>query len=515
MNQYLQLFSGESLVGLNGANKWAIAWGLLIDCGANTSSIIENRIWQADAAYIRTGTSKTLNASDLLPTLSTVRSFPLTKNPQKYCFNVPVFRKAKYLIRTTYFYGGINGLDLPPVFDQIVDGTIWSIVNTTEDYVKGYSSYYEGVFVAKGKTMSVCIGVNSYTDSDPFISALEFVILGDSIYNSTNFETHGLSLIARNSFGYLGSLIKYPDDPFDRYWQPFGDNNSIIQSTRNISVSGFWNLPPSKVFDTELASDEVAPMELQWPSVSLPNTIYYIALYFAEIRDLVVGESSIFNISLNGINYYHNLNVTPTGVSIFATRWPLSGVTKITLTPAAGSDVGPMINAGEIFNVLLLGGTTATRDVIALLKVKESFQNPPLDWNGDPCLPRQYSWTGVTCSEGPRIRVITLNMTSMGLSGSISDAIANLTALTDIFLGNNKLSGPIPDLSSLRRLQSLHLENNQFSGEIPRSLGTMVSLRELFIQNNNLTGQVPDSLTGNPGLNFTFSPGNHFSFPSP
>lgn len=46
--------------------------------------------------------------------------------------------------------------------------------------------------------------------------------------------------------------------------------------------------------------------------------------------------------------------------------------------------------------------------VIALQKVKESLRNPPLDWNGDPCMPRQYSWTGITCSEGPRIRVVTL-----------------------------------------------------------------------------------------------------------
>jgi hypothetical protein len=46
--------------------------------------------------------------------------------------------------------------------------------------------------------------------------------------------------------------------------------------------------------------------------------------------------------------------------------------------------------------------------VIALEKVKESLRNPPLDWSGDPCVPRQYSWTGITCSEGPRIRVVTL-----------------------------------------------------------------------------------------------------------
>lgn len=114
------------------------------------------------------------------------------------------------MVRSTYFYGGINGPDhpSPPVFDQIVDGTLWSVVNTTEDYANGNYTYYEGVFLARGKTMSFCIGSNSYTDSDPFISALELVILGDSLYNSTDFSNFGLSLVARHSFGYSGSPIR-------------------------------------------------------------------------------------------------------------------------------------------------------------------------------------------------------------------------------------------------------------------------------------------------------------------
>lgn len=37
-----------------------------------------------------------------------------------------------------------------------------------------------------------------------------------------------------------------------------------------------------------------------------------------------------------------------------------------------------------------------------------SIQNPPADWNGDPCLPKGNSWTGVTCSNGFLARVITL-----------------------------------------------------------------------------------------------------------
>ncbi|KAJ4955971.1 hypothetical protein NE237_012754 [Protea cynaroides] len=483
--------------------------GTFIDCGATVPSVIDNRQWLSDGPYVSAGVSKTLSIPVLLPTLSTLRSFPLIAGARrKFCYVVPVFRGAKYLVRTTYFYGGVNGVDSPPVFDQIVDGTVWSVVNTTDDYANGMSSYYEGVFVAKGKTMSVCVAQNTYTKSDPFISALEFLILGDSLYNTTDFVNYGLSLVARHSFGYGGSIIKFPDDQFDRYWEPFGDSNTTIQSIRNVSVSGFWNIPPQKIFDTVLTSEHY--MELQWPPGPLPNDTYYIALYFADNSNALAGSSRVLDIAVNGIEYYYNLKVTPFGEVVFSTQWPLSGLTNITLTPAAGSDVGPLINGGEIFGVLQLGGRTITRDVIALERVRNSLQNPPIDWNGDPCLPRAYSWTGVSCSEGPQIRVVALNLSSMGLSGSLSPNIVNLTALTDIWLGNNNLSGSIPDLSPLKRLQTLHLEDNQFSGEVPSLLGNITSLHELFLQNNHLTGKIPDSLKTKLGLNLKTSPGNNF-----
>ncbi|GAV74792.1 LRR_1 domain-containing protein/LRRNT_2 domain-containing protein/Malectin_like domain-containing protein [Cephalotus follicularis] len=488
----------------------------LIDCGSTVGSTIDGRRWHPDTSYISVGTPTTIATPVLDPTLSTVRSFPLQNNlHKKFCYAVPVYRGSKYMVRTTYFYGGINGVDSPPVFDQMVDGTLWSVVNTTADYSNGMASYYEGVFEAQGKSMSVCVGVNIYTDSDPFISALEFVILGDSLYNSTDFKSHGLSLVSRHIFGYSGPIIRYPDDRFDRFWEPYLESKSTPASNNNVPVRGFWNLPPSKVFDTVLASNQSEPIDLIWPQVSLPTSTYYIALYFANNHGSSSTKSRMFSITFNGVTYYKHLNVTKEGVAVFSTMWPLTGTTKLTLTPAVGSNDSPLINGGEVFSVLALGGRTLTRDVIALEKIKSSLQNPPLDWNGDPCFPREYSWTGVNCSEGPRIRVVTLNLTSMGLSGSLSASISNLTALTSIELGNNTLSGSIPDLSSLRMLEILHLEDNQLSGEIPPSLGNMASLNELFLQNNNLTGQVPSSLIGKPGLNLRTSPGNQLVSPRP
>ncbi|XP_065863371.1 putative leucine-rich repeat receptor-like serine/threonine-protein kinase At2g14440 [Euphorbia lathyris] len=489
--------------------------GTLINCGATEPSTIGGRQWVTDEGFISIGTSKNLTIPVLVPILSSVRSFPFQNNVNnKFCYEVPVFRGAKYLIRSTYFYGGINGDSVPPVFDQIVDGTLWSVVNTSKDYANGMSSYYEGVFLAQGKTMSYCIGVNSYTDSDPFISALEFVILGNSLYNSTNFMLSGLSLVARHSFGYNGSILRYPDDPFDRFWEPFGAEDSALSKNKNVSIFGIWNRPPSKIFETMLTTTQSGPMDLKWPSKPLLQSMYYIALYFADDRSSSDGSTRSLNVSVNGVIYYKNLVLSEAGTAVFSTQWPLGGLTTISLAPNPGSGFPPLINAGEVFQVMTIGARTLVRDVIALERIKSSIENHPQDWTGDPCMPRQYSWTGITCANGSRIRVVALNLTSMGLSGSLSPSIGRMSALTDLWLGNNNFSGPIPDLSSLKLLETLHLEDNIFSGEIPSSLGDIPKLRELFLQNNNLTGQIPDSLTRKSGLDLRTS-GNNLSSPPP
>ncbi|KAL7081058.1 hypothetical protein ACP275_14G016500 [Erythranthe tilingii] len=490
--------------------------GVFIDCGSNDGLTLNGLQWVPDTGYISTGTSKNIAKQGLVPTLATVRTFPLQDNLfKKFCYEIPVNerRTMKHLVRTTYYYGGVNGNGNPPVFDQIVDGTFWSVVNTTDDYVTGNLSYYEGVFMPTGKNLSVCLAANVYTDSDPFISALEVVPLWDQLYNSTDFKSFAFSLVSRNSFGYDGPVIGFPDDQFNRYWEPFGLDAFPQSSSRSLAVSGIWNLPPAKVFQTRLSKGLAEPLTLLWPAGPVtPQYNYSIYLYFAD--DQTVSPRTL-DISINGVPYYNNLVVAPAGVVVFASRWPLDGITNLTLTPTPGSTMGPLINAGEVFQVLPAGGKTLPRDVIGMMELRSSFRNPPADWKGDPCLPSQYPWTGVTCAEGRRIRVVSLNLTSMGLSGSISHHITRMTALTSIFLGNNSLFGTIPDFSPLKGLEILHLEDNHLGGTIPPSLGNLQNLRELFLQNNNLTGPIPSNLVAKPGLTLRYTPGNPFLTPPP
>ena len=126
-----------------------------------------------------------------------------------------------------------------------------------------------------------------------------------------------------------------------------------------MSISGFWNLPPATIFGTHLTVDSGA-LELQWPEGPLPSSNYYIALYFAD--DGASASGRTFSISINDVSYFKELNVTSSGVAVFATQWPLSGLTTVKFTPVVGSRAGPLVNGGEVFKVLLMGNRTLAHD---------------------------------------------------------------------------------------------------------------------------------------------------------
>ncbi|XP_043722357.1 probable LRR receptor-like serine/threonine-protein kinase At1g67720 [Telopea speciosissima] len=478
------------------------ARGFLLNCGSSKEINVGSLRWITDEGFVSSGNKSTLDTPGLLPVLKTLRFFP-DKSERKHCYEIPVIKGGRYLVRTTYYYGGFDGGKEPPVFDQIIEGMKWSVVNTTEDYAQGLSSYYEIIMAATGKTLSVCLARNQQTVSSPFISTLELENIEDSMYNSTDFHSYALSTVARSSFGYDGDMISFPDDQYNRYWQPFTDEKfPVVFSHSNVTTSNFWNIPPTKAFTNAITASRGKTLKVQWPAnVSLPRTNYYIALYFQDSRTPSPFSWRIFNVSINGKQFFQDLNVTAAGVTVSATNWPLSGLTEITMTPELGTPVGPIISAGEIFQLIPLAGRTVTRDVMAMEELARSLNNPPTDWHGDPCLPRENSWTGITCSKGKLARVTTLNLTDTGLSGSLPPSLANLTGLTHIWLGGNKLTGEIPDLSTLNELVSLRLDNNELDGWIPKSLGDLDNLQELFLQNNNLKGRVPNALKKRTGIN--------------
>ncbi|KAJ6824759.1 pentatricopeptide repeat-containing protein, chloroplastic [Iris pallida] len=135
-------------------------------------------------------------------------------------------------------------------------------------------------------------------------------------------------------------------------------------------------------------------------------------------------------------------------------------------------------------------------------------------------------WPGVVCGHRHPDIVVSLNLTSLGLVGTIPPHLANLTFLRMINLSSNHFHGPIPQelsrLSCLHKLdlssnsligiipsqlshclglQTIRLSDNMIGGYIPSEFGSLPSLYNLDLTNNSFTGQIPTSLANASSLN--------------
>ena len=68
-----------------------------------------------------------------------------------------------------------------------------------------------------------------------------------------------------------------------------------------------------------------------------------------------------------------------------------------------------------------------------------------------------------------------------------------LNSLSELYLFNNRLSGPLPAWTSLRKLRMLHLHSNRINGSLPDSWGELTALNQLHLNNNLLEGSLPGS----------------------
>ncbi|CDO96775.1 unnamed protein product [Coffea canephora] len=112
------------------------------------------------------------------------------------------------------------------------------------------------------------------------------------------------------------------------------------------------------------------------------------------------------------------------------------------------------------------------------------------------------NWIGVTCSSRHH-RVVSLNLSYLGLQGSIPPEIGNLSFVNSIDLSGNNFQGNLPMLvpsgfGSLPNLQALDLSNNSFTGAIPTSLFNASKLESISIMSNQLQGNIPQEI-GNLG----------------
>ncbi|KAF3962683.1 hypothetical protein CMV_012834 [Castanea mollissima] len=461
------LFGGLALILLVQAQDQS---GFIsIDCGlaANLSysEPTTGIIYISDATYIDTGVSKSIPLEfkdDLQQHVWTLRSFP---QGIRNCYSINnIAQGTKYIIRANFFYMNYDGQGNLPEFDLHLGPNLWDTIKI-ENISLGVIK--ELIHVPSLNHIQVCL-VNTGLGT-PFISALELRPINSSLY-VTNFGS--LSLFLRSDLGSEKGY-RYKDDVYDRYWSSLNFNDCKAVSTPLTVNPDYW--VPSIVMSTAATPiNESAPMEF-YVQPTDTNSQFYVYMHFAEVVKLRANESRSFNITVNGELWYDG-PISPRYLSTDTVYGPTAltgGKIVFSIFKTGNSTLPPIINAIEIYTVKDLSQSeTDQQDVGAITNLKSTY-GVERNWHGDPCAPQAYSWEGLNCSyeDYNPPRIISLNLSSSGLTGEISVDISNLVTLQYLDLSNNSLTGSVPEfLTQLKYLRVLNLKQNQLNGSIPAKL---------------------------------------------
>ncbi|KAL0390854.1 UNVERIFIED_CONTAM: putative kinase-like protein TMKL1 [Sesamum calycinum] len=169
---------------------------------------------------------------------------------------------------------------------------------------------------------------------------------------------------------------------------------------------------------------------------------------------------------------------------------------------------------------ILLTLTHSASDVeLLLMKIKPSMQGtaenlPLLSWNvsvplcqwrglkwafsnGSSLLCSDLSspqWTSLSLYKEPFLQLISLQLPSANLSGTLPKEIGELTNLQSLYLGVNSLSGPIPlELGYSSSLSDIDLSHNLLKGSLPTSIWNLCDrLVSLRLHGNSVSGSLPE-----------------------
>ena len=147
--------------------------------------------------------------------------------------------------------------------------------------------------------------------------------------------------------------FRYPYDVFDRLWLPF-NYDKWTQFTTPLTVNPGKNYQPaSAVMSTaSIPINESSPMQFYWTDPD-PSTMFYVYMYFAELKQLSANESRAFNINFNGELFYgplvpEYLNVT----TIYSTAGVNGGNFTFSLDKLENSTLPPIFNGIEIYKLM-------------------------------------------------------------------------------------------------------------------------------------------------------------------
>ncbi|KAG5379173.1 hypothetical protein IGI04_027015 [Brassica rapa subsp. trilocularis] len=451
-----------------------------IDCGIPDDSSYNDETtdikYVSESTFVESGTSKSIAPelkanTSLARQFHNLRSFPEGK---RNCYKVlPQQGKGfKYLIRTRFMYGNYDGLGkAPPAFDLYLGVNLWdSIVldNSTTIITK------EIIHTPSLDHFHVClVDKNRGT---PFLSVLEVRFLKNNTYE-TPYEA--LMLFRRWDLGSTSNLpVRYKDDVYDRIWMPSRFKNHMILNT-SLPIDQNYNNrfnPASVVMSTATRAINASDYIILFWEPADPRLKFYVYMHFAEVQVLTRNQTREFTVYYNNdTRLAEKFRPSYLYTDTVFTPDPVTGpIHEFSFVQTSGEMLPPIINAMEIYQVNeFFQLSTDQEDVDAMTKIKDKYRVKK-NWQGDPCVPVDYSWEGLDCNHSDNItnpRVISLNLSFSGLTGQIDPAFSNLTSIKKLDLAGNNLTGKVPDfLANLPNLTELNLEGNKLIGIIPRKL---------------------------------------------
>ncbi|KAH9289506.1 hypothetical protein KI387_033623, partial [Taxus chinensis] len=455
-----------------------------LDCGGEGGYNDTHTIhWTSDEHYIKAGVKKTISVAEFVGEIQRpfkqLRSFPQGK---RHCYNLPAMQERNYIIRASFLYGNYDGLQSQPRFELLIDANPWVsvVINSTRDIITE-----EVIAMARSASISVCVARS--TDDIPFISALELRPVKPSMYPAVTRDYSLLLLFRYDSGSLSNSRLRYPEDEFDRIWGLSRKSKGLLcVNTTDDIRSGNLFYVPSSVFRTAFVTNDTGSrITWQWNVEQTGETgKYYIVICFAEIQKLSDNAFREFSVFIDRETRSTVLLTEYLDSKTFYMEYQTPAEKlEFSLDPTNRSKVGPVVNAKELyqFSSLLINGTQS-EDAGALADIARHL-NLEKEWTGDPCLPTQYSWDWVTCSQDSSPRIISVNLSGKGLIGTIPASFCNLSALAILDLANNTLTGPIPDvLANLPKLIELDLTENNLNGSLPIGLADKQRNGELFLR---------------------------------
>ncbi|KAI5003276.1 hypothetical protein ZWY2020_030436 [Hordeum vulgare] len=480
-----------------------------LDCGyRNTTPYNDSKIkgiqHQSDAGFVEGGLTHQIAAESMpgapYESQKNLRSFP---NGSRNCYTLPSAAGKKFLVRALFTYGDYDGLN------RTMDGSLfrfglhigvnfWDKVNLTNSDPLS-TVWKEVLTIAPGDSVSVCL-IN-FGSGTPFVSALELRPLLDAMYPFVNTSV-SVGYFTRLRFGEATDFVtRYPVDLYDRFWEAWSFASNTYPWI-NVSTSNQVEiLPGDDYFNVPVAIFQKATtLDTNYSIMSLnvaqgqnldPESVRLLPIFhFAEISD-------------NNQNRSFDIYNSGDANSLYDSgQFLYNGNAEYTLNKTRSSRLPPLINAFEVYSLIRMENfTTEPEDVNYMKEVKKHYNLAQINWNGDPCSPREYSWEGLTCDYSKRKqnpRIVAIDLSTSGLKGGLVISFMNMASLENLDLSHNNLTGPIPDYQ-IKSLKVLDLSYNQLDGPIPNSIlqRSQAGLLDLRLEGNPVCSKVKDTYCSN------------------